>query len=66
MKFLSLIEQNLQILNEEPINAQNPAGNVDPIAAAGPETGVVAGDLPALLVARLEALGVDGAGRGAG
>jgi NAD(P)H-hydrate repair Nnr-like enzyme with NAD(P)H-hydrate dehydratase domain len=51
----------------DPLGAAAAAAHIHGlIAAAGPETGVVAGDLPALLVARLEALGVDGAGRGAG
>ena len=51
----------------DPLGAAAAAAHIHGlVAAAGPETGVVAGDLPALLVARLEALGVDGAGRGAG
>lgn len=36
MKFIELIEHNLQVLNEEPIGTPAPAGTTDPVAAAGP------------------------------
>ena len=35
MKFLEIIEQNLEVLKEQP-GGPMPAGNTDPVAAAGP------------------------------